>query len=113
MKHEIQVYGRWMFYVSSASRPGLRHLVDLEPDLLNDGQPDPQGRLFRCDCEADAFAVERPCRHVRAVIRFLKPVFAYFAALETPKKEGNRIIRTTPGRKYKLNKDKVLQKPTS
>lgn len=96
MSHKIITHGRWSYLVSSASREGLYHLVDLEPELTDAGTVDPNGRPWKCSCEADAFAVERPCRHVRAVIRHIRPVLEHFANLV----ESYDTI--PPKRQYKL-----------
>lgn len=105
MKHRVEMYGRNLFWVSSASREDVRHLVDLEPELTDDGTPDPQGRMWKCGCEADAYNVERPCRHVRAVIAFLKPVLAFFSQIKPL-----RAARSEEKRVYKLNPTKTLRK---
>lgn len=81
MTHKVTTFGRWTYLVSSASREGLFHLVDLEPSLLDDGTPDPKGRPFQCSCESDLFAVERPCRHVRAVIRHIRPILEHLSKI--------------------------------
>lgn len=104
MKHRIEHYGRWLFFVTSASRKGVKHLVDLEPELTDYGHPDPEGRMFKCDCEADKYAVERPCRHVRAVAQFIKPVLEFYRTMNL---QSFNAIPTKPKRKYQLKTDET------
>lgn len=54
----VTEYGRLFFIVSSNSRKGLIHFVDLEES------PDWRAR-FLCTCEAFKYG-ERPCRHISA-----------------------------------------------
>lgn len=96
MSHQIQWHGRWSFLVSSASRKGMFHLVDLEPELLDSGEVDPKGRPFKCSCEADAYNVERPCRHVRAALRYVRPIIEHLA------KFSGSYDTIPPKRKYTL-----------
>ena len=66
----VERYGRLFFLVDSNSRPGLLHLVDLEPSRYW-----VDNRLvsfpYLCDCESFRIRVDRPCRHVREVADFL------------------------------------------
>lgn len=112
MNAEITVYGRWLFLVDSASRPGLRHLVDFEPELDDNGNPKKGGEPYKCSCEAHYYAVTRPCCHVKAVLRFLRPVFKYMAAFPgaTPVKvTASFDTKTQKGRFYTLDKNKTYQ----
>lgn len=63
--HTVSLYGRLFFIVSSNSRAGLVHFVDLE----RTNYPDSEGRerFFNsiCTCEAWKYG-ERPCRHIAA-----------------------------------------------
>jgi hypothetical protein len=68
--HGVTRYGRALFWVTSASRRSLMHLVDLEPVEA------PKGGLWPavCTCEAWIYG-DRPCRHIRAVLEMiLSPV---------------------------------------
>lgn len=56
--HTVSVFGRLLFWVSSNSRKGLRHLVDLEPC---------EDYKSFCSCEAHAYGT-RPCRHCVAAL---------------------------------------------
>lgn len=81
--HEI---GRLMFLVDSHSRDGMMHLVDLEPDLLDDGTPDPHGEPWRCSCEAFSLRTMRPCRHGIEVLEYLLPVVEHLKHWQPKKK---------------------------
>lgn len=59
---EIQELGRLHFLVPSRSRPGLVHLVDLEPA---------EGRLFWCSCERHTlnhYYHGQRCHHIKAAL---------------------------------------------
>lgn len=77
---EVAVYGRWFWRVGSESRPGLEHFVDFEPELNDEGKPLEGGQPWKCSCEAHLYNATRPCKHAKAVLRFMRPVFKYFAA---------------------------------
>lgn len=59
--HTVTVYGRLFFTVTSASRKGLIHFVDLEPF---------EQWASVCNCEAWRWG-ERPCRHIAACFEAL------------------------------------------
>lgn len=59
--HTVRIYGRLFFIVSSASRSGLDHFVDLEGF-------DQWSAV--CNCEAWKFGM-RPCRHIRACLELM------------------------------------------
>ncbi len=59
----VVLYGRMFFVVTSNSRKGLIHFVDLEES------PDWRWKAI-CTCEAWRYG-ERPCRHIKACIIFL------------------------------------------
>lgn len=105
---EVAVYGRWFFKVGSESRPGeVEHFVDLEPELGDEGKPLAGGQPWKCSCEAHFFNVTRPCKHLKAVLKFLRPVFKYFAAFPG----ATRVSAETTSshetkRTYQLNPDK-------
>lgn len=54
------MYGRLFFTVTSASRKGLLHFVDLE-------QSEDWKAVTLCTCEAFKYGL-RPCRHIEACI---------------------------------------------
>jgi len=54
----VILYGRMFFVVTSNSRKGLIHFVDLEESTEWKAR-------FLCTCEAFKYG-ERPCRHIRA-----------------------------------------------
>lgn len=100
---EVAVYGRWFFKVGSETRPGeVEHFVDLEPELDDDGKLLAGGQPWKCSCEAHFYHVSRPCKHLRIVLQFLRPVFKFHAAFQaTPKASSHETKRT-----YQLNPDK-------
>lgn len=105
---EVAVYGRWFYMVGSETRPGeVEHFVDLEPELDDDGNPEPGGQAWKCSCEAHFYNVTRPCKHLRVVLRFLAPVFRYFAAFPgaTPVSVETTSSHETK-RTYQLNPEK-------
>jgi hypothetical protein len=109
VKHEVKIYGRFLFWVSSASRKGMYHLVDLEAERGDDGLPLPGGEPFKCSCEAHTFNVEKPCRHVRAVVEYLRPVLEVLSKIDlAPAKphEPPRSFQTIKLRKYQLDPNK-------
>src|SRR5436190_887151 len=62
-EHEVILWGRRLYRVSSASRSGLYHWCDLEMDVY----PVPV-----CDCESFRLRKERPyCRHLAAIFWFI------------------------------------------
>lgn len=107
MPHKVEQFGRLLFYVSSNSRPDsfygkvggapvfIRHMVDLEPQVNNDGTINENLPFAICDCEAFTYNVERPCRHIRAVLRYIKPLLEFFS------KTSHRTKRS-----YQLNPNK-------
>lgn len=54
--HSVSIFGRLLFHVTSASRKGLFHTVDLEGF---------EKWKTICDCESFKYGV-RPCRHICA-----------------------------------------------
>jgi hypothetical protein len=76
----IDFYGRWTFWVDSETRPGLRHLVDLEPELDIAGRPEHGGEPWKCSCEAHHYNVTRPCKHVRAILKWIAPIMRFIRA---------------------------------
>lgn len=76
----VTCYGRWLYLVESESRPWLRHLVDLEPELDNQGNIQKGGQLWQCSCEAHFYHVTRPCKHLRAVLAYIRPVLEHLAS---------------------------------
>jgi len=67
---KVTVIGRLHFLVSSRSRAGLEHLVDLEPDY-----DDPRHRYF-CSCERFTLSPDyhhTPCHHIEAAVRMIRP----------------------------------------
>ena len=103
----ISIHGRWCFLVDSETRPGLRHLVDLEPELDIEGNPEHGGEPWKCSCEAHQFKVTRPCKHVKAILRFLGPIFKYITAFPgaTPLKvETKRTYQLDASKKYDATK---------
>lgn len=63
--HTVHLYGRLFFRVSSASRKGLDHFVDLERTNYPDGEGRDRYYASICTCEAWKYG-ERPCRHIWA-----------------------------------------------
>lgn len=64
-QHTVLLYGRLFFQISSASRKGLHHFVDLERTNYPDGEG--KDRYFNSLCTCEAFRYgERPCRHIKA-----------------------------------------------
>ena len=68
---KIERVGRLCYLVRSHSREGLRHYVDLEPELDDNGKPQRFGEPAKCSCEAFDLLVHRPCRHIREVVEFI------------------------------------------
>lgn len=69
----VHQYGRLFFLVDSHSRAGLRHLVDLEPELDDKGERDTHGEPYKCSCESFRLRVDRPCRHCVEAYEFIAP----------------------------------------
>lgn len=61
--HTVTLYGRLFFTVTSASRKGRIHFVDLE-------KSEDWKAPFLCNCEAFKWG-ERPCRHIKACFEAL------------------------------------------
>lgn len=80
----VQEYGRGLYWVTSNSRYGLFHLVDIEPELNNDGTVDPRGEPYRCSCESWGLRGDRPCRHCVEVLEYLRPVLEHLAHWDGP-----------------------------
>jgi hypothetical protein len=109
---KVRWYGRWLFMVASESDPemaGLEYLVDLEPELDNEGKVIPGGEPWQCGCKAHFYNITRPCKHVKAVVRFIKPLFAYLAAFKPAKTTTSHDTKCTTNqpRQYKLNPNKT------
>jgi hypothetical protein len=68
--HTVSLYGRLFFKMTSASRKGLDHYVDLERTNYPDGEGRDRWYSSVCDCEAWKYG-ERPCRHIFAAFEAL------------------------------------------
>lgn len=69
---DVEQFGTLLFWVSSRSRPGLRHLVDLAGESKEQLDYE-QCEFGRCTCE-DAQKHNNPlCKHVIACVKFLIP----------------------------------------
>lgn len=97
--HIVRQWGRGFFVVTSKSRNGLVHVVDLEEGPV-------------CTCEAFSYDVDRPCRHcIASVESILEPLdlrgielesalYRFFELLLAPKIEP--LPDQKKGREYKL-----------
>lgn len=72
----VQPIGRLMFIVSSESRKNKWYICDCEPT---------DDFSSKCDCPAWDYNVERPCKHIRAAIRYIRRVLERERAKEKPK----------------------------
>lgn len=100
---EVVPFGRWVYLVQSESRPALRHLVDFEPELDDRGEPVKGAQPYRCSCEAHFYHVARPCKHARAALAYLRPLFEHLAQFKpaAPPRAPRRDYRLQPGKKYR------------
>lgn len=81
----VHEYGRFFFLVDSHSRPGLRHIVDFEPELgYIDGKPIQGGEPYICSCEDFHFRKSRPCRHCLEVLDYLEPILRHLKLWKDP-----------------------------
>jgi hypothetical protein len=102
----IDLHGRWSFLVDSESRPGIRHIVDLEPELDIEGNPVHGGEPWWCSCEAHHYKVTRPCKHVIEVMKFIGPIIKFLKAT-TPNMSPRKIRGDT--KSYQLDHTKKYE----
>lgn len=98
----VTQYGRLMFLVTSNTREGFVHLVDMEP-IEDDGKICRPAIQARCSCEAFEFCVTRPCRHIAEVCDELAPAIKVLSAWKRTNKKPKQTLQK---RQYTLNREK-------
>lgn len=64
MSVEPVPFEKWRYFVTSRSRPGQQHTVDLQ--YVEDGHTKPH---CACGCESN-FIYGRPCPHIEAAVKY-------------------------------------------